>query len=68
MNEETLELENCCAYCEHSSPLRGDEYAVCEKKGVVRMTFVCRKFAYDPLKRRPAKIIKPEFEYVDLDS
>ena len=68
MDEQMTEVDNCCAFCERAVPLCGEELVLCEKKGVVRATFVCRKFAYDPLKRRPAKALTPEFEYVDIDA
>ena len=57
-----------CENCEHAALLHGDEYVLCEKKGVVRATYVCRKFSYDPLKRRPAKAAAPKLEFVDIDS
>ena len=60
--------ESYCANCEHASLLHGDEYVLCEKKGVVRAAYVCRKFSYDPLKRRPSKAAAPKLEYVDIDS
>ena len=67
MKNEELDEERYCAFCEHSATLHGDEYVLCQKKGVVRAAFVCRKFSYDPLKRRPAKNTKPTLEYIDID-
>ena len=66
--ELMIEDESYCAFCEHSALLHGDEYVLCEKKGVVRATYVCRKFSYDPLKRRPAQRNAPKLEYVDIDN
>ncbi len=54
--EENLEIVKCCAYCEKATPLAGDEYVLCEKRGVVSLTHHCRRFAYDPLKRIPKRM------------
>ncbi len=50
-----IEIEKCCAYCEKATPLVGDEYVLCSKKGVVSLTHSCRRFSYDPLKRIPKR-------------
>ena len=47
------DLPNICLYCEYASPLHNDEEMLCRFKGVVSSEYVCRKFIYDPLKRRP---------------
>ena len=62
-----IEEEKYCANCENAALLHGEEYVLCEKKGVVRATYVCRKFSYDPLKRRPAASKAPKLEFVDID-
>ena len=62
------EIEKYCAYCENAALLHSEDYVLCEKKGVVAANFVCRKFSYDPLKRRAAKAAAPKLEYVDIDS
>lgn len=67
MSKELPEDENYCAFCEHASTLHGDDFVLCEKKGVVSATWVCRKFIYDPLKRKPALGKMPSLEYVDID-
>ena len=67
MNNDIVEEESFCAFCEHAAPLRGEEYVLCEKKGVVRASFVCRKFAYDPLKHRPPTHPLPTLVYVDMN-
>lgn len=68
LKDQKYDEESYCAYCEHATRLHGDEFVLCEKKGVVRAAFVCRKFSYDPLKHRPQKAAPPKLEYVDLDS
>ena len=65
--ELSIEDESYCANCEHAAALHGEDYVLCERNGVVRATYVCRKFSYDPLKRRPGALKAPKLEYVDLD-
>ncbi len=52
---------DCCAYCEHATILKGDRlHMVCDMKGVVSSSHVCRKFLYDPLKRNASRpLINP---------
>ncbi|MBQ8207665.1 MAG: hypothetical protein IJZ89_02915 [Clostridia bacterium] len=52
---DKIEIIKCCAFCEKATPLAGDEYVLCSKKGVVALTYKCRRFAYDPLKRIPKR-------------
>ena len=42
-----------CRYCENASPLHDDSEVLCRLRGVVLGDHVCRKFMYDPLKRKP---------------
>ncbi len=60
------DIEKICFYCEHSSPLRGDEQVLCSRKGVVNSEFKCRKFIYDPLKRAPKRLPKMDLEGLEL--
>ncbi len=57
---------DCCAYCEHATILKGDRLRmVCDKKGVVASSHVCRKFLYDPLKRNASRpLIDPLHENI----
>ncbi len=52
---DKAEIIKCCAYCEKATPLVGDDYILCSKKGVVSLTHLCRRFSYDPLKRIPRR-------------
>ncbi len=63
------EIDEICLYCENSIPLMdGDDNVLCSKKGVVKEDHRCRKFSYDPLKRKPApKKIPLAEEAVDLN-
>ncbi|MGN1094970.1 MAG: hypothetical protein ACI4QR_01135 [Eubacteriales bacterium] len=70
--KEQDNTERVCAFCEHGTPALpdsdGNVFVVCEKKGMVRDTYVCRRFSYDPLKRDPALSRSlPKMEVIDLD-
>ena len=47
-NKKDCEIEKFCAFCEFGTPVPGpdgeDTDVVCPKKGVVRATYVCRRF------------------------
>ena len=71
-NELNDSVEHVCAFCEFAKALPtadGEENdMICEKRGVVRADYVCRKFRYDLLKRAPME--KPrlgELRAVALD-
>jgi hypothetical protein len=56
------EYPKACRYCEYGS-LSFDEQAVlCPKKGIKELDDVCRRYVYDPLKRKPMK--KPALKQV----
>jgi len=58
-----------CRYCENASELRSEDEMLCKLRGVVEASHVCRKFRYDPLKRKPLpKRELPAFEAVSLDA
>ena len=42
-----------CRFCENASPLHDDDEVLCRLRGVVSGDYVCGKFMYDPLKRKP---------------
>ena len=46
------EIEPCCAYCLHASPVNENE-AVCKKHGIVHLTYRCKRYTYDPTRRIP---------------
>lgn len=62
--KQDYEITRACEYCENAQPLVNEETMLCTKKGVVSAGHVCRKFKYDPLKRRPAPPLP--IESVDL--
>ena len=49
----------CCAFCENAVPLRDGETMLCRNRGVVSGGNACRKFVYDPLKRKPRPLPAP---------
>ena len=51
-----------CQYCVYGEPCAVDGEILCPKRGVMRAESSCRKFSYDPLKRRPDRpqIAQPE--------
>jgi len=61
------EIERFCAFCEHASPLIDENDMLCFHRGVVGKRFTCRKFIYDPLKRKPRRKIVSEPEQLSMD-
>lgn len=59
-------IEKACGYCKHSTKLDNDQ-ALCMKRGVVSVCGKCRKFAYDPCKRIPAKSKALDFQKYDQE-
>lgn len=57
--KEQPEIERCCARCEYATLLNQLDCILCNRKGVVRDTHVCRYFIYDPLKRAPKRLPAP---------
>jgi len=47
-------LPKSCEYCSWGTVI-GEHQILCTKRGVVAMTYACRKFSYDPCKRKPCK-------------
>lgn len=43
-----------CSYCKRSQDLRDGSY-LCSVNGVTKPSEGCKKFKYDPLKRKPVK-------------
>ncbi len=44
-----------CEYCKHGRLSPDEQTVLCIKKGLVAPDGKCRKYSYDPLKRRPKK-------------
>jgi hypothetical protein len=56
-----------CSYCVHGRFSPNGESVLCLKKGIVSLDYSCKRFKYDPLKRKP---IRPKaietFEELDF--
>ena len=55
-----------CIYCSRGIRCKETDLIVCPKRGVINIEDNCKKFRYDPLKRCPEQIKKPE-EYSEED-
>ena len=44
-----------CSYCVHGKPSPDKESVLCLKRGLVNLDYSCKKFKYDPLKRKPMR-------------
>ena len=44
-----------CEYCKHGRLSPDEKSVLCIRKGIVELDGKCRRYAYDPLKRRPKK-------------
>ena len=44
-----------CSYCAHGRLAPDKESVLCYKKGVESLDYACKKFMYDPLKRKPVR-------------
>lgn len=59
-------IERACAYCIYGA--RADEDLIlCTKKGMKMPDDSCRKFQYDPLKRKPSKAKPLDFSKYDKE-
>ncbi len=65
MKKKTPDLERMCKFCEGASALHNPDQMLCQKKGVVSATYVCRAFQYDPLKRDPGKRAVADFSALE---
>ncbi len=55
MNQNRDSGDNICVYCKHGTPLCDGDAVLCKRRGLMKPTATCRRFAFDPLKRK----IKP---------
>ncbi len=46
-------MSKYCMYCINGKPLESTDEVFCVKKGFVDKFSKCRKYKYDPLKRKP---------------
>ncbi|MDD4124672.1 MAG: hypothetical protein PHW77_02925 [Eubacteriales bacterium] len=50
----TIDVEELCINCEHSTFIENTEICICKKKGAVKADGSCGKFKADLLKINPA--------------
>ena len=55
-----------CRYCTYGMASSDEQTILCPKKGVVTCEYACRRFQYDPLKRKPQKPIRQTFQKEDF--
>ena len=56
-----------CGWCEHGRLLDGDDEVLCPRHGVMALDDSCRKYKYDPLKRKPKKVkLNTDFDESDF--
>ena len=63
--KKDTDYQRVCLFCENASVLPQGNEVLCRLRGVVSEDHSCRKFTYDPLKRRPAP--KPEMPTLSKD-
>ena len=49
------EVTQICATCKWAAPFNTVEYVICSKKGLIKSDFVCKKYEYNRLLKRPSK-------------
>lgn len=49
-----------CTYCLYGKLTADGESVLCVKKGVMLPESSCRKYIYDPLKRKPGRLMQPD--------
>ena len=52
---EKKKYASVCENCLHGRLSPDEETVLCIKKGIVQPDGTCRRYSYDPLKRRPKK-------------
>ncbi len=45
-----------CEYCTYGTLSPTGQEILCKKRGIMQLDSFCKKFSYDPLKRKPKKI------------
>lgn len=56
-----------CMYCEHGKKIMTTDDIICEKKGLVKTDYSCRRFKYTPINRIPPKKAVNAGEYTKED-
>lgn len=58
-----------CLYCEHGTKIIATDDIICQRKGIVKPDFSCKKFKYNPINRIPPKktIVSNDFSKEDFE-
>ena len=56
--KRNIDHEKVCLFCENAAILKSNNNVLCKYNGIVNEGYVCRKFVYDPLKRKPNSPLK----------
>lgn len=60
------EISPKCEYCRTGVPTAQGNEVLCRRMGVMQSDSFCKKFKYDPLKRKP-NVIKIRSDYTEDD-
>lgn len=52
---KNTEFTKVCDMCENAVRIQDEENILCKSKGIVKKSYRCKRFAYDPLKRIPER-------------
>lgn len=57
-----------CAYCENATRMFDGDVMLCKIKGIVKKSYTCKKYTFDPFKHEPpVNAPLPELEVVNID-
>ena len=57
------DYERVCEFCRYGKPSPDGNNVLCSLRGVMRRQSVCKKYEYDPIKRKPERApLLPEFD------
>ena len=58
-----VKYEPACELCRYGKSAPDGSSVLCSVRGVMRRQSCCRKYEYDPLKRRPSRaLLLPEYD------
>lgn len=61
-------VDPACAYCRYGRDTADGRMVLCEKAGVMRPHYSCRRYSYAPLKRVPSpQPVLPEYGKADFE-
>ncbi len=61
------DISPACVYCGIGQASEDGSVVLCKKKGIMQPSSNCKKFVYDPLKRKPQTVkLKTDFSESDF--